>query len=272
MLPSTFEYVDYRENLLPRDADDDALLQAILLAKRETKRLGRERSEDAFTFNVIRTVERESLLEELASEISGTKEHAPVPSYWSFSQRDHARHPLLSKAITAFGEIEGRGTEPDVIIETDETLFMVEAKLGSTNKTTPTRPSVLTTYKEARGGWYWHALRTEPEELAIKLQLYQLMRLWLLGTWMARGARKRCVLVSLVPESCDANLVDRLGPHIIQNDAQTFRRFSWEQVRDNALRHADRPAVAALIGYLDNKTLGYNSKGQLRLALAGRVS
>lgn len=266
--PSTFEYEEYRDNLLVRDDDDGRLLDEIFSVKRETKRLGRERSEDAFTFNVVRSLERESLLEELVSEISGTREHATVPSYWSFSQRDHARHPLLSKAITAFGEVEGRGSEPDLIIETSDALFMVEAKLGSSNKTTPSRPSVLTTYREAESGWYRHAIRTEAEELAIKLQLYQLMRLWLLGTWMARDARKRCVLVSLVPESCDANLVDRFGPHIIQNDAQTFRRFSWEQVRDSALRHADRPAVAALVEYLNNKTLGYDSKGQLRLALA----
>ncbi|MCZ7618407.1 MAG: hypothetical protein M5U32_08875 [Myxococcota bacterium] len=270
--PSTFEYEDYRDNLLIRDDDDRRLLEDIVSVKRETKRLGRERSEDAFTFNVVRTFQRESLLEDLVSEISRKDEHAPVPSYWSFSQRDHAQHPLIAKAAVAFREVEGRGSEPDLIIETRDTLFMVEAKLGSTNKTMPSRPSVLKFYKEAESGWYSHVIRAEPEELAIKLQLYQLMRLWLLGTWMARDAHKRLVLVSLVPESCDADLVDRFGPHIIQGDAQTFRRFSWEQVRDITLCFPERRAVAALVAYLDNKTLGYDARGQLRLALARPAS
>lgn len=270
--PSTFEYEDYRDNLLIRDDDDRRLLEDILSVKRETKRLSRERSEDALTFNVVRTLQRESLLEELVFEISRRNEREPVPSYWSFSQRDHGQHPLLAKAVAVFKEVEGRGSEPDLIIETRDTLFMVEAKLGSTNKTVPSRPAVLTTYREAESGWYLQAFRTEPEQVAIKLQLYQLMRLWLLGTWMAKYARKRLVLVSLVPEACDADLVDRFGPHIIQDYAQTFRRFSWEQVRDIALRHLDRPAVAALVAYLDNKTLGYDARGQLRLALARRAS
>jgi len=87
------------------------------------------------------------------SEISGAKEEAPVPAYWSFSHRDRAQHPLLAQAASAFGEPERRGSEPDLIVDTRNTLFIMEAKLGSTNDTTPSRRSVLSDYEAAEGGW-----------------------------------------------------------------------------------------------------------------------
>ena len=91
----------------------------------------------------------------------------------------------------------------------------MEAKLDSHNVTTPSNPWVLGTYERAESKWYDSVFRTPPARVAQELKLYQLMRLWLLGTWMAEKAEKQFVLVSLVPEGSERDVVSRFEPHIV---------------------------------------------------------
>jgi hypothetical protein len=264
---STFEYEDYLENVLPGDPEDRDLLKRVFRVKRE-QRLGRERSEDALTFNVFRTLEREGLLGDVVGAISGHSEHDSVISYWSLSTETGKLHDGLAAAKAKFGEKDRHGTEPDVIIETGSTLLLIEAKVDSANETTPSRPSALGTYSTAAECWYGNVFTSLAEEVATRQRLYQLMRLWLLGTWMADQCGRRFVLVSLTPEACEKDIATRFGAHIVASDKQQFVRHTWEQIRERFRPAKHMRGVARLVGYLDHKSSGYDGSGNLRLALS----
>ncbi len=263
--PSTYDHQDFHENLLQIDQSDRTLLKRVFAIKRETNRLGRERSEDALTFNVFRALERHGVLDVILSRLSGEPESGSTPSYWSFSLEAGSTHPLLAAARIAFGEADGRGSEPDLILDTPRALFVVEAKLGSRNETTPSRSGALGVYRRAEGNWYDSVFRTDPAVVATELKLYQLMRLWLLGTWMAHRSAKRLVLVNLTPAANERDVTSRFGPHIVTSDSQQFLRCTWESIREQA-RAIDRPGLEALVEYLGHKTLGFDGSGVLQLA------
>ena len=267
--PSTFEYADPTSNLLAMDAEDLALFARLLDKKAEAGRLGRERSEDAMTFNVVRALERENLLYDLLSGVTARTISGSVPSYWSLTTNTGETHALLSEARLAFSEKAGYGTEPDLTIETSDALFVVEAKLGPKNETRPSHESVLPRYRAGANGWYDRVLCAEPTTVAVAEKLYQLLRCWLLGTWMAERAHKRFVLVSLVAESSDVSVPVRFGACIRETRDRKFLRASWENIREfarpPALRDAT-PRLVALVDYLDHKTRGYDAQGRLQRA------
>src|ERR1035441_5823585 len=93
--PSTFEYQNRIENILWKETvDQDLLFNGIFSVKRETKRIARDHSEDAVTWNVFRYLEKQKLLGSFLSNLTG----APVDNceviYWSYSQ-SQARRRLL---------------------------------------------------------------------------------------------------------------------------------------------------------------------------------
>jgi len=268
---STFEYDDYHDNILTTSDQDSEVLDRIFAVKRETDRLGRERSEDALTFSVFRSLESRGALDPVMSAIANRDESHAVPSYWSFSLEHNNAHPLLVGAREAFGEVQDRGSEPDLIVETAQSLFLIEAKLDSHNVTAPSRPWVLDTYQRAEGNWFDTVFRTSPTRIARELKLYQLMRLWLLGTWMAEKAEKRFVLASLVPGASDRDIVSRFEPQLVLANDRKFVRHTWEGIRDQVRPEADRTGLAALVDYVDHKTLGYDTSGRLRMAFSGEA-
>ena len=270
--PSTFEYEHAHTNLLRMDDADLMLFEKLSLGKAEAGRLARERSEDALTFNVFRGLERTGTLDQVLSAIAVTTAHAAVPSYWSLVSETGQPHQLLQDARLAFEPNFRQCTEPDLLIETEDALFLVEAKLGAKNETTPTRKSVLPAYENAADGWYASVLRGSPRAVAVDEKLYQLMRCWLLGSWMAHKAGKRFVLVNLVASSSDGSVPARFGAHIIQSDHRQFVRATWEGIRDalwSSTSMLNDSRVVALIEYLDHKSLGYQS-GVLQRAFATR--
>lgn len=268
---TTFEYVEPDRNLLAIDAADLSLFARLAGAKAESGRLGRERSEDAVTFNVVRALEREGMLDAMLTSVGGREVTGAVASYWSLLSDSGATHQLLGDARRAFRENPNYGTEPDLLIETDDTLFVVEAKLGSTNEKPPSRTSVLPRYQSAADGWYATVFQSNPEMVAVVDKLYQLMRCWLLGSWMAERAGKRLVLVNLVAESSDISVPARFAAHIRETEYRSFKRLTWETVREFVRRRTlDGSSVrlGVLVEYLDHKTLGYDAARRLQLALA----
>lgn len=266
--PSTYDHHAYTANLLSSDPQDVALLHRLLDQKRETERLGRERSEDALTFNVFRTIERSGQLDALMSVVAGREVRGCVPSYWSLNSGTGQPEQLLSAARDIFREVRDRGTEPDLMIESAETLFVIEAKLGAKNETKPTHTRSLKSYESAAGGWYAEVFVTDPETVAVREKLYQLMRLWLLGTKMAAQAGKRFVLVSLCAATSDVQIEIRFGAHLKSASDRQFVRFTWEQVREHCRTAARSQEMAAMVEYMDQKTLGYDRRGALLKAFA----
>lgn len=260
---STHDHVKFTDNLLSADPDDLALIHRLLDQKRETERMGRERSEDALTFNVFRTLERAGQLNAVMSAIAGRAVVGSVPWYWSLNSATGTTDSRLAAARDAFHEVTDRGTEPDMLIDTEDTLILVEAKLGSKNETTPTHARSLKAYSAAQGGWYDRVFTSDAETVASKEKLYQLMRLWLLGTWMAEQAGKKFVLVSLCTAGGDSQIETRFGAHILTTDAHLFVRYTWERIREHGRSLAQNPEVTRLMEYLSHKTLGYDSRSAL---------
>lgn len=133
---STFEYQRDSDNLLWTSVPDRAFLTRAKAFKRES-RMARERSEDAMSWNVFRHLESSGRLGLWVRALTGADTADPRVHYWSFDALTGTTWAPLAQSRVAFGELEGRGSEPDLIIDTADSHLWVEAKLGSTNSTKP---------------------------------------------------------------------------------------------------------------------------------------
>lgn len=260
--PSTFQYIDVRRNFpLIDDSDWTMLRETIAGDKRETHRLARERSEDAVTYNAFRTMEREGRLAELVEMLTDRPQESAELVYWSCSLSHGGLLPLLEDARRAFGERSDRGSEPDLIAVTPTDLVFIEVKLTSGNQTRPSRPEVLPVYQGAEDGWYGQVFRRDASHVAVVARKYELMRFWLLGSWMARRTDRRFTLVSLTREIQDMDLEEQFAPLIVQDEDRVFARWPWEAIADFA---QGDPATAAVSEYLWSKSVGYDGSGMLQ--------
>jgi len=274
--PSTFEYEHEQENLLWSGEDDLALWKCIKApgVKRES-RMARDNSEDAVTWNVFRYLERHVLIGEFVNLTAG-KHVAKNPSvvYWSFCQINRKPwQPLLDAAMT-FGERIDRRSEPDIIFEDDNLLVFVENKWLSGNKTKPTDTGNPKRYVTGGEGWFGKVFKptTTFEKIAVDAKLYELMRLWLLGSWFADRAGKQFLLVNVVRAEKELGIEAHLGAHIESDPRRRFRRFTWEELYSSLIQpRAGCPDADRLARYFREKTLGYRvvkSGGKAKLGRA----
>ncbi|MFC7371363.1 hypothetical protein ACFQPF_06725 [Fictibacillus iocasae] len=261
--PTTFEYSHYTSNLLSDAPEDLALLEKILVKKREN-RLARSNSEDAVTWNSFRYLEKNNLLPGYLASIgvSGT-DNAKI-HYWCFDERTGGTNPLLLQAHKVFGERSSRGSEPDVLLETDGALIIIECKTGSGNNTMPSRASVEMCYTEADDKHYDTVFRSDFTSIAVGEKKYELLRFWLLGTWMAKQKGKRFYLINLVRDEKEREIESQFGKHIVQT-AGTFKRATWEDMH-RYIQESNCPNQQPVLSYLQNQTLGYSSSGRIRAA------
>ena len=137
--PSTWEYESESDNMLWDDAEDLDLFTRIKKAKREC-RVARDNSEDALSWNVFRFLEKNALVESvLGTAIDRSIDQTEV-IYWSYSQKETSSWSLLNRAREEFGEELKRSSEPDIIIDSQDALIFVEAKLTTGNETLPSKP------------------------------------------------------------------------------------------------------------------------------------
>ena len=279
--PSTFEYVDEKRNLLWKDKDDEALLTEIKRYKAEVDRLGRERSEDAVSWNVFRHFDRTRQLGSLLTHlgISGAVETCKV-IYWSYSADCGNPWPLLLEARKEFGEAESlreaetkiKGvSEPDIILLTTHSLIFVEAKFGSDNKTSGKVEQVTQRvanpkrYCSGGGGWYRSVFNAEYATV-VEDQKYELLRFWLLGSWLAeKKLGRNFILANLVREQKETGIEKEYGRHILQTESRRFVRWTWESLGSLLNRLGDQDS-ARLRSYLVQKTIGFAEDKQSQLA------
>lgn len=260
--PTTFEYNEATDNLLWASSDDRVLLDAIQRVKRES-RMARERSEDAVSWNVFRGLELTGALSAWLTRLLG---HAPNHArvhYWSFDQTVLGTWPPLVSARDAFSERLSRGSEPDIVIETDDADIWVEAKLGSGNDTTPSdEGDARRRYSTGADGWFNHVFRQSFDSLAIAARRYELLRLWLLGSYAAHGRSKRFLLVNLVRDGQEEDVDAFAASGFRQQANREFRRATWEEIMPLLDNDADQ-RVERLTNYLRTKTLGYDRDARL---------
>ena len=261
---STFEYEFDADNLLRKSAEDLELLAAIRPFKRES-RMARERSEDALTWNVFRHLEASGRLGPALSTLTGVSAAQPTVHYWSFDAGVRGTWAPLVDARSAFGELPGRGSEPDLVITTESAHIWLEAKFGSSNDTTPSDVTAAKArYTEGGGHWYASVVTSPFSTVAVEARRYELLRLWLLGTWAAKQCQKQFLLLNLVREGLEEEVPQFASCSFYQSTTQRVVRVTWESLfRAIQSQPPHSEADILLLKYLRGKTLGYDSRGRL---------
>ena len=265
--PSTFEYPSELDNLLWKEGPDLELLEEIRAVKRES-RMARDNSEDAVTWNVFRFLERNNLIEGFLNLIIGTALRPAEVIYWSYSQKENASWSELNKARKEFGEEIERGSEPDIIIKTGTALFFVEAKLTAGNETKPSSTSNSKKYETGGDGWFSEVFNSDYKTVAIVEKKYELLRFWLLGTWIAKQQDLDYYFINLVLSEREADIEDVFKRHIKENQRRRFLRVTWESIYQYISNRSLSKDKDIMIRFFENKTLGYDGNGRLQRAFS----
>ena len=266
--PSTFEYQSELDNLLWSSPDDLELLRQIKTVKRES-RMFRDNSEDATTWNVIRFLETTGLVNGWLSSISGQNIGAAQIVYWSFRQSEQNSWSVLDRARNEFGEAINRGSEPDIIIVADKTLFFIEAKVTAKNETKPSNIKSSKAYLTGGNQWFQEVFITDYNTIAVEQQKYELLRFWLLGTWMAKQLGLKFILANLVLSAREQSIENVFGKHIHESDSAKFIRITWESIYGYILQNASSSAKSeTVLKFFKNKSIGYDSSGGIQAAFS----
>ena len=265
--PSTFEYKYQKDNILFNEDEEIRLLEKIYKSKRES-RIKRDRSEDAVTWNVFRFLERNNLLESVFESILSIKLDSPEMIYWSHQKNKNVPFRDLIAARKLFDERMNRGSEPDIIIKTKTKLIFLEAKFTSGNCTSPSENSNLDSYETNADNWFNKVFNSSIEDIAINEKKYELMRFWLIGTWIAIGLGLDFHLINLVRDTQEKNIVDNFSKHIKKNQNRNFCRMTWESIYNEIENKTiDEEDKNTILHYFKNKTLGFGN-GKLKKAFS----
>ena len=264
--PSTFEYPCQLDNLLWKDQTDLDLFEKIKTVKRES-RIARDNSEDAVTWNVFRFLQRNNLVDSALSPIIRATLTSSEVMYWSFSQTENSSWSELNKAREEFGEEGRRSTEPDIIIRSRDALLFIEAKFNAGNETVPSDTSNSKKYETGGDNWFSKVFKSDYKTVAIDEKLYQLLRLWLLGSWVAKQKNLDFYLANLVLSEREKDIETAFGRHLCQNQRRKFTRITWEGIYQQIL-NSGSPGIDAMTRYFRSKTIGYDGDRKLQRAFS----
>ncbi len=255
--PTTFAYESEEDNLLWADDDDLELLRNLKDVKRES-RMHHNNSEDAVSWNCFRHFEREGLLGDIMKHLGLRPDGQEELIYWPYSPKELAACQWLVQARNEFGEEQQKSSEPDLILRNTTSLVFLEAKLLAPNNSGPSNPSATKDYLVGGEGWYGKVFRSSYEDVALRAKLYELLRFWLLGTWIAHRQGLDFRLANLVREGQETDIADRFGQHIISSVSHRFVRTTWQNIFRLADSVSKSSATKRLIEYAREKTLGYD--------------
>jgi hypothetical protein len=264
--PSTFEYEYAIDNLLWHNAEDLRILNEIGRAGPGSG-MARDNDEDAIAWNVFRYLERSNLTAAVMGRLAAAELEDPEVIYWSNHRGEGSSWSELEKARREFGESPREGTEPDLIIDSAGTLLFIEPKLLSDNITRPGSRKIKDKYLTGGQYWFSRVFDSEYHAVAVEDNRYELMRFWLLGTWMAARKGSDFRLISLVRDGKEEDLEEDFGKHISQSEARKFIRVTWEDIYRCILESREAGSEKEkILGYFKGKTVGYGRKGLLRKA------
>ena len=264
--PATFVYPSKFDNLLWKEIEDRELLKKIKKVKREN-RMNHDNSEDAVSWNVFRFLEKNDLITGFLNLITDNVQKSSEVIYWSYSQKENAQWSALNKAREEFGEKIEKGSEPDIIIKTDKALFFIEAKLTAENETVPTNIGNSKKYETGGNNWFSEIFNSDYKTVAIDEKKYELLRFWLLGTWMAKQHDLDFYLINLVLSEREAEIETVFKTHIKENQQRKFLRMTWETIYEYISKNPSKDTVT-MMRYFRNKTLGYDGNGRLQRAFS----
>jgi len=266
--PSTFIYNSDTDNFLWNDKEDNTLLKNIHKTKRES-RMSNENSEDALTWNVFRYLEKNKLLSSLLNEISNNHHEIIDIIYWSYSEKEGNLWSFLEKARAEFGERKNQGSEPDIIIQTDKTIFFIEAKFFSSNRTSGYKETLLKRINNPKkylsgDKKMFETIFKNSYKTIVTDQKYELMRFSLLGEWIAKKLNLGFQLINLVLENKELKIEFDYGKHLINNQKLRFSRYTWESIfyfiESKNIKDTN---TLKILKYFREKAAGYDYKGRL---------
>ena len=277
--PSTFEYPFELDNILWKEKHDLDLFNRIKAVKRES-RIARDNSEDAVSWNVFRFLERNNLVESTLSSIIGSTVKSSEVIYWSYSQLQQCAWDELLNARIEFGEASNfedaisNGSEPDLIVKSENILCFIEAKLTADNKTPSKKEDAEEKAKNPKkyttGGnnWFEKVFKSDYETVVLE-QKYELLRFWLIGSWIATRLDLDFYLVNLVLSEREKDIEAVFNKHIRNNERRKFDRITWEDIYEHISNsNLSRGDKEVLTRYFKNKTIGYNKNGKLQRAFS----
>lgn len=264
--PSTFEYQYSIDNLLWHNTEDLDLLNRMERDRRDGG-IARDNSEDAVTWNVFRFVDKAHLVAPLLNHLLGTDLVDPEVIYWSYRAEEGSTWSALQRAREEFGEHPRKSSGPDVIINSSQALIFIEPRLIADNATRPDSKKARKEYLRGGKHWFPRVFTSDYQQVAEEDRRFQLMRLWLLGTWMASRTGVDFYLVNLVREGKEEDIEKAFGMHISENQSRRFVRLTWEDIYRYILASNEAGSEKdRMIHYFENKTLGYGRKGMLHKA------
>lgn len=260
---ATFAYQRETDNLLWTDAESLRLLNSSKTPDRDL-RLAHDNSESALSWNVFRWLETSGVLCGLLERWTDERVVSPTMVYWSYSRIREGVHFPLYQARAAFREEDGRETEPAILVETEDLLILIDPHLGSARPSARS-PIGWEEYDEAADGWASGMLKGSCEGFAGERGQFDLLRQWLLGTWMAHQEGKRFLLLYLAPGWSRGLPFQAALTGLRASSERAAMRVTWEDIHAHvAEEHEHVPGAPALLSYLEEKSAGYGDDGLLR--------
>jgi len=235
--------------------------------KYESHRLGLERSEDALTWNVFRSLQEAGVLSKLARNITGDRSsHEPFLFLWGLCLTDDDFSPwnLLQLARNRFEPrlpVERPLTEPDIgLFLPGKYLILIEAKFTSRNtfyKAGPRKDERSLTLDELRDLYSDPGIQILDQSRArVANRIYQqLWRNMIFAEWMSKADHPstKAFHVNLVRTGQDEASAVEFSGLVRPQYSERFRRLTWEQIYQ-LFRHEHR--LTLLRRYLESKTAG----------------
>jgi hypothetical protein len=262
----TYSYVDVRRNIIT----SPELFAARVVGnpfKHESHRLGNEKSEDALTWNVFRTLQECALLHVVARRITGREIRVEPRLYlWGMSISDETFEPwdLLLAARKRFESnlpVDRPPTEPDIALYLPGYyLILIEAKFTSPNMfyiDGPRRDAKSLTKDELLDIYQDPALHMLDVAKARRSErvYYQLWRNVTFAEWMARDAGRgtTAYVANLTRAGRESESCEHFRALMNPETAGRFVHLSWEDIYR---RTAVTPGLSRLRRYLETKTAG----------------
>jgi hypothetical protein len=264
---STFAYEREADNLLWTRKDDLAVLNG---GRRRGWDLGLayENSERAVTWNVFRWLEVSGVLPGLLEHVLRRGVATAHVTYWGYSPEREGIYMPLVRARNAFEEEDADATEPTVLIDTDDTLILVDPRI-SLGTETPQTPVGWERYERGGKGWSTRVFAGAVREVACDKGSFEFLKLWLLGSYMAELADKAFVLLHMTPVWSGAPLLAKLQPQFVSDPKREAHSLTWEDTYGYIFaEHSGVRDAQAVLTYFREKSAGYGADRRLRRAFA----
>jgi len=262
----TYSYADAPRNII---AGAEPFREHILRHpfKYESHRMGQERSEDAVSWNVFRSLQEARRLSDFVRLATGETHPAEAQLYlWGIRLTDDSfdAWPLLIAARKRFENdlpVDRPQTEPDIALHLPgKYLVLIEAKFTSPNtyyqrgprkdKSSLTLDELLSLYDEPEH----HILNREAARASDRV-FYQLWRNMVFAEWMARFDERqtKAYHLNLVRSGYEQATAKEFAGLISPGFEERFSQITWEQIHAWS---AGDDRLSTMCQYLRMKTAG----------------